>query len=82
MGRRRQECVRHSVWATFRYAWEAMGLSRRRFLAGSAAVLAARGQTVRPLVAVFWEPGFPAVDIAPIEKAALEGPGVSFVGDA
>ncbi|HEY1207282.1 MAG: cellulase family glycosylhydrolase [Bryobacteraceae bacterium] len=59
-----------------------MGLSRRRFLAGSAAVLAARGQTVRPLVAVFWEPGFPAVDIAPIEKAALEGPGVSFVGDA
>ena len=52
------------------------------FLLGSAAILAARGQAVRPLVAVFWEPGFPAVDIAPIEKVALERPGVSLVGEA
>lgn len=61
-------------------------LSRRRFLAGSAAVLAARGQMARPArpvrTAVFWEAGFPAVDIAPFEKRALEGLGVSFVTEA
>ena len=59
-------------------------ISRRSFLVGSAAVLAARGQTSpAPLhVAVFWEAGFPAVDIAPIEKGAFEGLDASFVGEA
>jgi hypothetical protein len=61
-------------------------LSRRRFLAGSAAVLAPRVQTARPpellRVAVFWEAGFPAVDIAPIGKAALQGFDAAFVGQA
>ena len=58
-------------------------ISRRDFLAGSAAVLAARGQTAGPVrVAVFWEAGFPAVDIAPIDRGAFEGLDVSFVGKA
>ncbi|HXN45343.1 MAG TPA: hypothetical protein VN893_01805, partial [Bryobacteraceae bacterium] len=60
-------------------------ISRRRFLASSAAVLAARGQTPSPApehVAVFWEAGFPAVDIAPIEKGAFEGLDAAFVGEA
>jgi len=59
-------------------------LSRRCFLAGSAAVLAARAQTppAPPRVAVFWEAGFPSVDIAPIEKAAFAGLDAAFVGEA
>jgi hypothetical protein len=58
-------------------------LTRRRFLSGSAAILAARARTLRPVrVAVFWDPGFPAVDIAPIEKSALEGLDASFLGVA
>ncbi len=57
-------------------------LSRRRFIASSAAVLAARAEPQRPLIAVFWEDGFPAVDIAPLERGTIEGPGVSFLGEA
>ncbi len=58
-------------------------ISRRSFLASSAAVLAARGQTAGPVrIAVFWEAGFPAVDIAPIEKGAFEGLDATFVGEA
>ena len=59
-------------------------LSRRSFLASSAAVLAARAQTppVPPRVAVFWEVGFPSVDIAPIEKAAFAGLDAAFVDEA
>ena len=58
-------------------------ISRRRFLASSAAVLAARGQTAGPVrVAVFWEAGFPSVDITPIEKGAVDGLDAAFVGEA
>ena len=50
-------------------------LTRRGFLAGSAAVLAVRAQTPpleRPIrAAVFSEPGFPSVDIAPLGREAL-----------
>src|SRR6202142_2789067 len=58
-------------------------LSRRCFLAGSAAIVAARGQTARPPRAVvFWEAGFPSVDIAPLDKGAFEGLDVSFSSEA
>ena len=59
-------------------------LSRRCFLASSAAVLAARAQTppAPPRVAVFWEAGFPAVDIAPIDRVAFAGLDPAFVGEA
>ncbi|MGA2184723.1 MAG: cellulase family glycosylhydrolase [Bryobacteraceae bacterium] len=65
-------------------------LTRRGFLAGSAAVLAARAQTPppeRPIrAAVFSEPGFPSVDIAPLGPealdAALRGFELSWVGEA
>ncbi len=58
-------------------------LSRRLFLAGSAAAFAARGQNASPeRTAVFWEDGFPAVDIAAFEKSALAVRDVSFVTEA
>jgi hypothetical protein len=65
-------------------------LTRRGFLASSAAVLAARAQTpplASPMrVAVFWEPGFPSVDLAPLGPqaldAALRGFEVSRVSEA
>jgi hypothetical protein len=69
----------------------APSFSRRRFLlAGSAAALSLRTQAEAPArslrVAVFFESGFPAVDIAPIERGALEnavrGCEVSYLGEA
>jgi hypothetical protein len=65
-------------------------LTRRGFLASSAAVLAARAQTppaARPIrVAVFSEPGFPSVDLAPLARealdAALQGFDVSWISEA
>ena len=51
-------------------------ISRRDFLASSAAALAVRGQPVAPAapvrVAVLWLPGFPSVDLAPLGREALE----------
>ena len=50
-------------------------VTRRGFLASSAALLAVRGQTAPPVghvrVAVFWEDGFPSVDIAPLGRDVL-----------
>jgi len=50
-------------------------ISRRDFLAGSAAALAVRGQPVAPAapvrVAVLWLPGFPSVDLAPLGREAI-----------
>jgi hypothetical protein len=65
-------------------------LTRRGFLATSAAALAARAQappSQRPIrVAVFSEPGFPSVDIAPLERdvldSALRGLDVSWVSES
>lgn len=65
-------------------------LTRRGFLASSAAALALRAQTAlwtgHIRVAVFWEDGFPSVDIAPLERdalaAALRGFRVSLVSEA
>jgi hypothetical protein len=65
-------------------------VTRRDFLAASAAALAVRGHT-KPAegsirVAVFWEPGFPSVDIDPLGRGALDealrGFDVSWVGEA
>jgi hypothetical protein len=51
-------------------------VTRRGFLASSAAALALRAQTAiwtNPVrMAVFWEPGFPSVDLAPLQREALD----------